>query len=280
MNAKRFHSGLSFLLISITISSLCATALIIGEIATSKPVLAAHCGAVGDPNGRCFRGRAINVGNFGTVAQMGTTNPNVPAGHVSFMLVQSRSGNLFIQTGWEKQDNTNGHVRVLWESYNPARCVPGNNGPNCAYHNGAFDPTGVGGDVTGDNNYYVDYDGTSWCHGFGSSFCFKQEYPGGTVQLDLVGMGSAPTYAPPGTVAYYGETDDDTAQMGGPNGANAIYILNPRYKVTTNGSLSNGTYVKQAGNGYNNDDCGIVNCPYRYGTDFPATVLDIWVWTI
>lgn len=265
------HKDWNYLLVSITFSTLFATVLFFGEIATSKPALAASCTS----NGRCFQGRAINVGNFGTVAQIGTTNPNVPVHTSSFMLLQSRSGALFIQSGWTKQDGTNGHVWLFWESYNPARC----GSESCRYHNALVDPTGFGGDVTGDNNFYVDYDGTSWCHGYGSLSCYKQEYPGGNASTDLVGMGTAPTYSPPGTVAYYGETDDSTAQMGGPNSANAIYFLNPRYKTTPGGSLSSGPYIQQAGNGYNNDICGYSPCPYSYSWDFPATVLDVWVWT-
>ena len=245
--------------------------LFINILLDSHPVFAAACGIA--PDGRCFLGRAINVANYGSQAQIGTTNANNTA-FVSFMLVQSRSNDIFIQTGWTKQPATMGVVWAFWESH---RCGAGR--PANCYVSNFYDPSFGGGGITGDNNYYNDFNPASsgyWCHGFGATACFSSE------TAASVGMGSG-AYPQAGTVAFYGETNDTTAPMGGANAANAIYILNPRYKVNLNGSVGAGPYVQVAGNSYANSDpngnCGFNPCPYNYNWSFPETVLDIWIWT-
>lgn len=275
---RNFHRGWNYSLVSVIFASLVMAVLVFNEV---KTVPVARAATDCTNNDRCFLGRAINVANYGNVAQIGTASPFVNSGGLSTMLVQSRSGSIFIQTGWDKQDNTSGHVWALWESVNPARCPPISPPPGCEYSNGHYDPTFGSGSITGDNNYYNDYNGTYWCHGFGGTPCFKYEYPG---YPDYVGMGSSPQ---PGTIAYYGETRFTTDQMGGANSSNAIYVLNPRYKTTTNGSFS--SYVTTPGNSYASStsrhesgggNCGYAPCPYDYGWDFPASVLDIYIWTV
>lgn len=211
---------------------------------------------------RSYLGRQITVDNYGVAARIGTTNPYVQSGHASWELIRSAtysmSTNRMVQIGWGKGTVCGGAPgpRVFWEYYNPQ--LSGNGG----YRNGCF----TGSNPHGDNDYYIESNGSYWCYGFNGQ-CVQ------TVYSSTVGLYDATL------ITAYGETTHTSSnvEMGGAGSSNAIYFSNIKYKPTASATPSQWNYVTTAGGSY--VPCPESPCPYGMGFNFAATVLYVYNWT-
>lgn len=202
-----------------------------------------------------FRGRQVNVVNYGSGATIGTSDPYV-GGEYSFELIRSATYDPIqrhVQTGWMKWAYCpGGTVSVFWEYFDGTNYIN-----KCTtYH------------PIGDQDYYNEYDGTTlyWCHGY-QGFCVNSE------RWTDVGFNTATV------VTAYGETSlsSSLVQMGGPTAGQAVYISNIKYKPGSTTPPAGWGYIKTSGASYGS--CGASPCPYGYNWGFAATVLYTYNWT-
>jgi hypothetical protein len=203
-----------------------------------------------------FRGRRVTITNYGSGARMGIRDPYVGP-HASFEFVQSRiysPASRFIQTGWSRQPACGNNSSVFVEVYNPD------------FYAGGFNNTCNLYFPQGDADYYQEYDGNTgyWCHGY-QGYCIKSRYA-----ATEVGFATA------SNLVVYGETNNQAAQMGGPNQNLAIWLTNVKYKPTSTVSSWNWATSSLGSVSYGN--CSGA-CPYGYDWGYAANTLYTYNWT-